>query len=313
MKRSTLVRAGALAGVAAFAPQVARAQPLAEVRIGAVTSDAYGEPYYGDDAGIFKANGIAVRISALANSAAIAAAIVGGSLDAGLGSPTQVTTARENGFPFYFFSPSALFVPEAPSTVLMVSKSAPFQKAADLDGKVVATENLKSIPQLSVIEWMQKNGGDAASLKWVEIPTFSMAGALEGGRVDAAVIAEPAVSAAKEKNRVFASPFEALGRSWYLSAWFSTKSWLDANTALARRFNAAVLQTAAYANSHQKDTAVTLERITKIPHEIVASLTRVRFAEKPMEPALMEPLLALALKNGLMAKPFPAKDMIYTL
>lgn len=314
MRRSTILQTAAALTACAAAGPIASAQTgLATVRIGAVTSDAYGEPYYGDDAGIFKSNGIAVSVTALANSAAIAAAIVGGSLDVGIGSPTQIATARENGLPFYFFAPSAMFVAEAPTTVLMVAKNAPYKTAADLNGKTVATENLKSIPQLSVMEWMQKNGGDGASLKWVEIPTFSMAGSLQAARVDAAVIAEPAMTAARKENRVLASPFEALGKTWYLSAWFTTKSWLETNPQLARRFTAAVLQTAAFANAHQRETAVTLERITKIPHDIVGSLTRVRFADRPMDPAMMEPLLELALKNGLLPRPIAAKEMIYTI
>jgi NitT/TauT family transport system substrate-binding protein len=313
MKRSHLIAKMALTSLATLAPEFAIAQTLIPLRLGSVISDAYGEPYFGDDAGIFKQNGIALEISSLANSAAIAAAVVGGSLDVGNGSPTQVTGARENGFPFYFFVPGALFVAEAPSTVLVVSKNSPAQKAADLNGKTIATENLKSIPQLSVIEWMGKNGGDASSLKWVEIPSPTMGVALETKRIDAAVLAEPFLSAARDKNRIFASPFEALGRSWYLSAYFSTKSWLDANTALARRFANAMLQCATYCNAHQKETSETLERLTKMQHDVIGSLTRARFAEKPIDAALMEPLIGIALKNGLLPRPIATKEMIYAL
>jgi NitT/TauT family transport system substrate-binding protein len=311
MNRSVFTRAcGATLGSLTLPLRAGAQTALPTMRLGVVTSDAYGEAYYGDDAGIFKANGIAVDLKPLANSAAIAAAIVGGSLDAGIGSPSQVAAARENGLPFAFFAPCALFVADAPTTVLMVPKNSPFKTAADLNGKTIATENLKSLPQLSVVEWMLKNGGDPASLKWAEIPTFSMAGALQNARVDAAVIAEPALAASRKENRQLASPFEAIGKSWYLSAWFSTKPWLDANLPLARKFVTAIAQTATWANAHHRETAVTLERVTKIEHDVVGSLTRVRFGVR-MDPALMEPILQLAYKDGLLSAPMTAKEMIY--
>jgi NitT/TauT family transport system substrate-binding protein len=192
----------------------------------------------------------------------------------------------------------------------MVAKNSPLKSAADMSGKTIAVENLKSLPQLSVAAWMQKSGLDPASIKYVEVPTFSMAGALEAGRVDAAVIGEPAVAAARPTCRVLASPFEAIARRFYVSAWFSTKAWLDANPVLARKFAGAIGQTAAWANAHQKETAVVLERVAKMQPQALVSMVRARFGEK-MEPALMQPLLDLALKNGLLPAPIAAKELIY--
>jgi NitT/TauT family transport system substrate-binding protein len=311
MKRIDLIRSGSAVFAASSLPGRALAQvPLPTLRIGLVTADTYAEAFYGDEAGIFRNNGFAVDIKPLGNSAAIAAAMIGGTLDIGVGSPSQVAAARQNGLPFYFFAPSALFAAEAPTTVLMVAKNSALSKAADLSGKTIAVENLKSLPQLSVSAWMLKAGVDPASVKYVEIPTFSMAGALEGGRVDAAVIGEPGVAAARPTCRQIASPFEAIARRFYISAWFSTKAWLDANPALARRFVTAIGQTAIWANAHQKETAVILQRVTKMQPEQMVSMARARYGEK-MDTALMEPLLTLALKNGLLPAPISAKEMIY--
>lgn len=309
MNRRSLLRSSALvAGTVSWAGPAA-AQALPTIRIGLVTADTYAEAYYGDEAGIFRNNGIAVDIKPLGNSAAIAAAMVGGTLDVGVGSPSQVAAARENGLPFAFFAPSALFAAEAPTTVLMVAKSSPIARAADLAGKTIAVENLKSLPQLSVSAWMQKNGVDPATVKYVEIPTFSMPGALEAGRVDAAVIGEPGVAAAKPTCKQIASPFEAIARRFYISAWFSTKTWLDANPQLARKFVTAIGQTALWANAHQKETGAVLGRVTKMTPETIATMVRARYGEK-MDTALMQPLLDLALKNGLLPSPMAARDLI---
>jgi NitT/TauT family transport system substrate-binding protein len=307
--RSSAFAVTAIAGAGITNRRPVSAQVLPTIRIGLVTADTYAEAYYGDEAGIFRANGIAVDIKPLANSAAIAAAMVGGTLDVGVGSPSQVGAARENGLPFEFFAPGALFASEAPTTVLMVAKASPINRAADLAGKTIAVENLKSLPQLSVAAWMQRSGVDPASVKYVEIPTFSMAGALEAGRVDAAVIGEPGVAAAKPTCRQIASPLEAIARRFYISAWFSTKAWLDANPQVARKFVTAIGQTATWANAHQKETGVVLARVSKMTPETIATMVRARYGEK-MDPLLMQPLLDLALKNGLLPAPITAHDLI---
>ena len=55
--------------VAATAVRVrAGAAVTATVRIGSVPVDNYAQPYFGDGTGIFRDAGIAVEISALANS-----------------------------------------------------------------------------------------------------------------------------------------------------------------------------------------------------------------------------------------------------
>jgi ABC-type nitrate/sulfonate/bicarbonate transport system substrate-binding protein len=56
----------------------------AKVRIGAPFGDSFGVPFYAKDAGAFARGCFDVEVSNLANSGAVAAAVVGGSLDLGV-------------------------------------------------------------------------------------------------------------------------------------------------------------------------------------------------------------------------------------
>ena len=68
----------------AFAPGALGAQDLPVVRVGDLGyTDASSEPLYGAAAGIFRRDGIDVKVSALTGGGAIIAAIAGGSLEAG--------------------------------------------------------------------------------------------------------------------------------------------------------------------------------------------------------------------------------------
>ena len=190
--------AGAVAAAAASPALPSRAATLPTVRIGSVPIDSYGQPYYGDAAGIFRDNGINVEVVSLANSGAIAAAMQGGAIDVGIGSPTGIAGARQNGFPFTFFAPGPVFsIDITPTSLLMVAKDSPVKAASDLVGKTIAVDLLKSVPQIGTMLWLEKNGVDPSTVKWLELPFSAVAATLNAGRIDAGTIAEPALSAAR--------------------------------------------------------------------------------------------------------------------
>lgn len=99
------------------------AASLTIIRVGTVPVDAYAQPYFGVGAGIFRDAGISLKIVRLANSGAIAAAVAGGSIDVGIGSPSQLAGAKEKGLPFTFFAPGGLYAADAPSSLLMVESA----------------------------------------------------------------------------------------------------------------------------------------------------------------------------------------------
>jgi NitT/TauT family transport system substrate-binding protein len=302
---------GGLAASSTLAvPTRLRAQALPIVRCGSVPVDGYGQPYYGDAAGIFRDAGIDLQVVDLANSGAIAAAIVGGSIDVGLGSPSQLAGAREKGLPFTFFAPGGLYAADAPSSLLMVPKNSTVRGARDLIGKTIGVDNLTSFTQFGAVEWFKKNGVDPASVKFVEMPFSAMPAAIDAGRLDAGLIAEPAQSAARATCRVLADTNSTIGPSWFICVWFTTEAWIAANLTLAHRLARAVVQTSIWANAHHTETAAALEKASKMPHEVILNMTRSRYGTK-LDPALMDSLIQIAAKNNMISAPIPARTLIY--
>jgi NitT/TauT family transport system substrate-binding protein len=288
----------------------AGAAATATVRIGSVPVDNYAQPYFGDGTGIFRDAGIAVEISALANSGAIAAAVAGGSLDVGLGSPSQIAGGSERGLPFTFFAPGSLYTADAPAALLMVAKDSPVRSARDLAGKTIAVDNLTSFSQVTALLWLKANGVDAAAVKFVEIPFSAMAAALETGRIDAANISEPSLSAARPTTRFLADTNAAIGPMWYISSWFTTKDWLAANLALGHRLAQATVRTSIWANAHHRESAAILAQYSKIPLDMILTMTRCRFATR-LDPAWLNPPLQTAAKVGMIPAPVAPLALIY--
>ena len=61
---------------------------------------------------------------------------------------------------------------------------------------------MRGLDEIAVDSWLDKNGGDSKNVKYTEFPQNAMAEAVAAGRVDAAQIGDPALSAAIDAGKV---------------------------------------------------------------------------------------------------------------
>jgi NitT/TauT family transport system substrate-binding protein len=141
------------------------------------------------------------------------------------------------------------------------------------------------------------------------MPFPDMPGALVAGRIDAAVIAEPELSAALAKGdvRVLADCYDGIAKEFLIGAWFTTGAWAKAHPDLVKRFAKAMAQTAAWANKNQAASGELVTKYTKIVFE--PGMKRTIFAEK-LDPAMVQPLIDGSAKYGIIKTAFPANDII---
>jgi NitT/TauT family transport system substrate-binding protein len=294
---------------AATATGGAGAQTMPTVRVGINASDTYAEPFYANANGFFKDAGLNVELVMLSNTAATASALAGGSLDVGISSLTSIAAGHERGLPFSAFAPAGLFSDKLPTTLLMVAKDSPLKAPRDLQGKTIATIDLKGVTEVAMNQWAAANGADAAQFKYIEMLFGQMASAVAAGRVDGAVIAEPALTPAFGTTRDFANPYASIAKQWYIALFFGRTDWLAANTDTAKRFASAITRTAAWANTHHPQSAPMLSDMTKIPTTVTSAMRRVTYAEK-LDVAMMQPMLDAAAKAGVLKSQVAARDII---
>jgi NitT/TauT family transport system substrate-binding protein len=148
-------------------------------------------------------------------------------------------------------------------------------------------------------------------LNFVELGFPEMPAALAAHRIDAAFVTEPLVSSAVRRNlgRVIGKPYDAIAPQFTISGWFTLKSWARANPVLVRKVSAIFRQTSVWANTHDADSAQMLSTLTKLPLDVVGTMTRSRFAES-MTAKNFQPIIDVAAKYGYLSKSFPASDMI---
>jgi NitT/TauT family transport system substrate-binding protein len=283
-------------------------QAVATVHVTTVPIDAGAEVYYAKEMGFFTKAGLDVEITPAANGGAAAASVAGNAIDIGYADMVSIASAFGRQVPFVVIAPAALHESAAPTTALLVAANSPIRSAKDLDGKIIAGSGLGTISGYAPRAWIDANGGDLASVKFVELAFPAMAPALDAGRIDAAAIAEPFLSAAKKTDRVIASPYDAVAKEFLISAYFTTSSWAKDHPDVLNRFVSAIHEAAVWANANHAKSASILLQYAKIDPALAAGMTRSKYGER-LNAALMQPVINVAAKYSKFA-PFPADDLM---
>ncbi len=305
-----MLAAAALAALLLGSGAPVASQSMQTLRIETIPFDAGSEAFYAKDMGFFAKQGLDVTVDPVGNGPAIAAAVASGAIDIGFSNTLSIETAYKKGLPFVFIAAAALYSSAAPTSVLMVPKDSPLKTAKDLNGKTVGVNGLKNIAEYAPSMWIDKNGGDASTIKFVEINPTEDPAALEAHRIDAAFVAEPQITQAKATSRVFAKAYDVLGDGWMIAGYFTTRQWADAHPDLLRKFQAAMHETAVWANANADKSADILAKYTKLDPALVRASYRAKFGES-LSPAAIQPTIDLAAHYKLLDE-FPAANLIYS-
>jgi len=308
MLRHTFSRVLFIAAVCTLAcgPLAASAETL---HIATTPIDVGAQVYYAQDMGFFKKAGLDVDIQTVSNGAAIASAVASGAIDIGQGNLLSIVTAYKKHFPFTIVAPAGRYSAQLPTSLLVVTLASPIHTAPDLNGKTVAINGLRNILELGMSAWLDGNGGNVKSVHFVEMPFSQMEGALAAGRVDAAFIAEPSLTAARKSMRVIAAPYSSIAPQFLIGSWFTTTDWVKAHPDLARRFAGVMRETARWANKNPAKSAAILAKYAKIPLGTLTMMARSTYSEH-MNLGDIQPVIDRAARYGFIDAPFPAAALI---
>jgi NitT/TauT family transport system substrate-binding protein len=299
----------ALLTAAAVAPTAVRAQTATtKIRLGTSVSDSYGTAFYSIDGGFLGKAGISADVTILPNGERLVQAMAGNALDVAIADPIQVAHAINAGVPLVFIAGGGLYTSTAPATALIVAKNSPLRQPKDLEGTTVGVVGLASVSALAVREWMRQSSIDLDKVKLVEVGFPEMAAAVVRGTVSAAFLGEPFLSGHRDEIRIFAKAYDAIGKQFYICAWFTTRDWIDKNPDVAKRLVGAAYDTARWSNAHHAETATILAKYLKIEVDKVQAMTRCVYATS-LDARLMQPMLDIAYKYKALEKPVDANTI----
>jgi NitT/TauT family transport system substrate-binding protein len=307
MKRLQLLRAGA---AVAMLPSRAGAQTRPVIRVGVESgAETFSEPLYGVDAGMFARAGLDVQPAIFPAAGPIAAALAGGALDLGATDVILLANAVNRGVPLVAIAASGLFRTQEPTSGICVPRASALRSAKALEGGSIAVGTLVSLTSVAIRMWLTRNGADPAKVQFVEMKFAEMPAALARGNVTAAYITEPLLTRYADEVALIGTPYGTIAETFPISVITASRSWLAQNGDAAKRFAAALYETARWANTHRKETAAVLATFTKLEPEIIARMHRTQFATG-FEPAMLQPILDAAAAYKLIERPTKAADLI---
>jgi NitT/TauT family transport system substrate-binding protein len=154
------------------------------------------------------------------------------------------------------------------------------------------------------------NGGDSATLKFVEMPLSQMPSAFASGRIDVASIGEPYLTDARKVAHPLGASEDAIGQHFMVSAWFAMGPWCTAHPDLVRRFAAAIRDTDVWANKNPRACAEIMARDYHTDPAAIAPNLMATFASG-LEPQLIQPMIDVVARYAKFP-PFPAQDIIFS-
>ncbi len=306
-RRTALGLIGAAASMSALPATPVLADDA--MRLAAPALDATALMFYANDQNFFKNAGLNVDLQAMANGEAVTLAIAGGAVDIGCSEAISLILAFHKGIPLTLIAAGGVQTPTSATGLLFARNDLNAKTGADFNGKTVAVVGLNGFAQYGTQNWIDKNGGDSKTVKFVQFAGGQIGVALQDGRIDGAFVPEPFVSAVKKVAHPVANSMGAIAPTFVSSAHFTTVPYAKAHPDEIRKFQAALAKAADWSNANTDQTAVILERVARVSPDVVNASVRAHYAGT-LTPALVQPMIDVAAKYGNFPT-FPAAEMIF--
>ncbi|MET7476643.1 ABC transporter substrate-binding protein [Streptomyces sp. NPDC005648] len=300
-------------GSGSSGPSASDGSGTTTVEVGVIPIVDVAPLYLGQRKGFFGSRGIKLRMVTAQGGAAIIPGVVSGQYQFGFSNTTSLMLAQVKGIAIESVANGAASNGKAGHDVtgVLVKKNSPIKSAKDLAGHSVAVNTLQNIGDTTVRESVRLAGGDPGEVRFVEIPFDQMPAALDGGRVDAAWMAEPAQTIAEAQGaRVVASPFEETDPKLTVATYFTSTRLAQQNPGLVKRFTEAMNESLGYASAHPDEARQALTTYTKISGDVLKNLALPSWPPR-VDMASLRKLASLSERDGLFGGKKPDLDALF--
>lgn len=258
----------------------------------------------GIDQGIFADHGFDVTLETGQGGAALLPAVVSQKMDFALSNPLSVMLAQEQGLDVRLITGYSHSKTEGDDvTSVWAAPGSGIETPADLAGKTVAVNTLKTMGEVSIREIVEQDGGDPASVQFVEMGFPDMPAALDGGNVDAVWVPEPfQTQLAEAGNTRVAYNYQDVFPGVMTMGVLTSGALAEKSPDMVAEFTAAVDEVTAYAQEHPEDVATALSGFLDMPEDVAGSLVMEDF-RADIDADAMQTLADLSVDDGILAEP----------
>ena len=233
-----------------------------KINIGYATASDFLPAFIAKDEGCFEKNKIDATLTRMPIVGNIPAALMAGSLQIGMSTPTVLLQAKEGGLDLVAVAGATRMLKGKSNISLVARKEVSIKTAADVKGKKVGVPGINSVADVMFRKWLKNNGVKLEDVTFIEMPFPQMPDLLKSGTVDAVVAVEPIRSRIVNADIGYRIPEEyytAVDPDTVLAFWIATGDWVKANGEALKNFRACLREGLAFIASNP-DNAKEIEK-----------------------------------------------------
>ncbi|UUZ59512.1 ABC transporter substrate-binding protein [Nocardioides sp. B-3] len=211
-----------------------------------------------------------------------------------------IVVANSQGLPVKMVAPSSLYgtTEEDAAVGIIVPGGSSAKSAADPAGETVAVPGLKAAPEQLLLNAVEADGGDPASVKLVQMDYPTGFSALDKGDIDGMIVTEPFITqAASQGYQVISYPELETSPGGLFAAWFASTEFLNDDAETAEKFIGAIEKANEYATAHPEEVNAIVAEQQQMPKEAEQALPPTTFGTE-LDQASLESTIADIEKFG---------------
>jgi NitT/TauT family transport system substrate-binding protein len=283
-----------------------------DITVGALPIPDVAPLQIGIQRGLFKEEGLNVKMQPVQSSVHAVPALQAGTIDVSLFNYTTAFVQEEKQ-PGQFKIIADSFQAAPNTFVVMVPPDSELKGLQDLKGKTVAVPGLKAVGQLLVEANLKTVGIDATrdGVKFVEMQFPVMPQALKTKQVDAAFMVEPFISASQKElgARKLADTITGPTADFPIAGWAATSDWIKKYPNTLAAFQRAMVKAQGIAAGDRKAVEQVLPTYTKIPPAVASVITLGTFPTSLNETRIQR-VADIMLDLGYVKTKLTAKSVI---
>jgi NitT/TauT family transport system substrate-binding protein len=315
-RRNFLLGATAAVGTVGFDRQ-ASSQNMTKVRVGTIPIVDSAPLMIGIAKGFFRDEGLDINTTPAPGGAAILPSLAAGQFQFAFSNTTSTLLAIGEGLEFKFVTAGCSTGPKGPDLAgLMARADSGIKSGKDLVGKRLAVNNRNNIMWIRAASWVDKTGGNAERVTFVEIPFPQMVDALMNGQVDAAMVNEPFLSVGKQnqgqKIEVVSWPMSDTAPNGVVSQYVATKDFIAQNPAVVEKFAKGFAHGTDWVLKNQgtPQWEQAVSAYTKIAPERLRGIA-LPIYDRVVEPQKIQDMIDLMRKYKILKADLKVSDLIH--
>jgi len=283
-----------------------------QVKVGIIPIIDVAPLKLGIEKGFFTQEGLEVTTQDAQGGAALVPAVVSGEYQFGYSNIVSLMVARSKNLPLKMVAVGARASDDEldDGSGQMMVKDPAIKTVQDLVGKTIAINTLAGINEVAVRTTLGKEGVDASTVKFIEVPIPSMPAALDEGQADAVMVGEPFVTiAARAGAHPLPVSYASMAHDLPFAGWFTTEKFVEDHRDVVDRFTAGLTRSLEYAEANPAEARAALDGYLELEAGVSDEVTLPGWKPGVDEEEIGK-LADLAVETGVIADRQPLSDLL---